>query len=141
MSEARNPRAMWHRVNEYSSIVIAFLVMLLMGALPKLGVLPVGAEAMWMQLRLPLWFMTVTAVIELLAALLLIYHRTRLLGGLLTACVMLGAAVANLRAGLPLQNLLVNLIVFVAALNVMRFGKDDFMAMLGRGRTAPVSGE
>ena len=142
MSETTNSRGLWIRVRLYSSIVIVCLSMLMMGALPKLGpeallsLLPVpGGEDMatqWVELyNLPLWFMTVTGVIELGAGLLVLHFRTRLLGGLLAAATMLGAALVNVLAG-EFAGLIINAFILVAALIVIGSSKDQFLALLGR---------
>ena len=143
MSETTNSRGLWIRVRLYSSVVIVCLSMLVMGAGPKL--LPeallslLGWEDMatqratqWVELyNLPLWFMTVTGVIELGAGLLVLHSRTRLLGGLLAAATMLGAALVNVLAG-EFSNLITNAFILVAALIVIGSSKDQFLALLGR---------
>ncbi len=136
MSATTEPRKLWIRIRLYSSVVIVCLSMLIMGALPKLlpGALP-GAEDMasqWVDLyRLPLWFMTVTGVIELGAGLLVLHVRTRLLGGLLAAAVMLGAAGVNVLAR-EWWSLGVNAFILVAALIVIGSSKAPILALRGR---------
>ncbi len=103
-------------------IVVVFLTMLGMGALPKL--LPIGPMAadtrtMFTDVYgLPLWFATVTGVLELLAAILVLLPRGRPWGGLLTGCIMVGAMVVNIRAG-ELQFIAVNLVILAAAVLVV----------------------
>ena len=136
MSETAKSMGMGPRVALYASVVIVCLSMLVMGALPKLlpGGLPGGPDsaAMWVDLyNLPLWFMTVTGVIELAAALLVLYKWTRILGGLLAAATMLGAALVNVRAG-EFAALGVNAIILVAALLVIWIHRDQALSLLGR---------
>ncbi len=136
MSATTESRKLWIRIRLYSSVVIVCLSMLIMGALPKLlpGALP-GAEDMasqWVELyRLPLWFMTVTGVIELGAGLLVLHVRTRLLGGLLAAAVMLGAAGVNILAR-EWWSLGVNAFILVAALIVIGSSKAPILALRRR---------
>ncbi len=139
MAEATNFRSMAIRVRLYSSIVIVCLSMLVMGALPKLlpGGLPGGPDAVtqWVEVfKLPLWFMTVTGVIELGAGLLVLHYQTRVLGGLLAAATMLGAAGVNLinfqtQGFVPL---VINAFILVAALLVIGSRKDQILVLLGR---------
>ena len=103
MSENSEFRRTAERVKLYSSVVIVCLSMLVMGALPKL--LPgnltgeVDMAAQWVELyKLPLWFMTVTGVLELGAGLLVLFPLTRILGGLLAAAIMVGAGLVNIMA-------------------------------------------
>ncbi len=136
MSATADSRGLWIRVRLYSSVVIVCLSMLVMGALPKFlpGSLPGGGDmaTQWVDLyNLPLWFMTVTGVIELGAGLLVLHSRTRLLGGLLAAATMLGAALVNVLAG-EFAALGVNAFILVAALIVIGSRKDQVLAMLGR---------
>lgn len=136
MSEAKESKGMWARVALYASVVIVCLSMLVMGALPKLlpGVLPGGPDmvGMWVNLyNLPLWFMTVTGVAELAAALLVLFKWTRILGGLLAAAIMLGAALVNIQAG-EIGGLGVNAIVLAAALIVIWFHREQALKVLGR---------
>ena len=131
MSDTTESRGLWIRVRLYSSIVIVCLSMLVMGALPKLvpgSALPgVDMATQWVELyNLPLWFMTVTGVIELVAGLLVVYYRTRLLGGLLAAGIMLGAAVVNVLAG-EFGSLVVNAFILVAALIVIWSSKPIYV--------------
>ncbi len=136
MSETTDARSLWIRVRLYSSIVIVCLSMLVMGALPKFvpGTLPGGVDmaTQWVELyNLPLWFMPVTGVIELGAGLLVLHYRTRLLGGLLAAATMLGAALVNVLAG-EFAALGVNVFILVAALIVIGSRKAQLSALLGR---------
>lgn len=112
---------MLHRIVLYVGVVIVFLSMIVMGALPKLVPdLPLGGDPdamldMWINVyRYPLWFRWVTGVLELAAAVLILIPRVRFWGGLLTACIMIGAAITNIMAGL-VDFLPVNVIIFVAA--------------------------
>lgn len=115
---------MLHRIALYVGVVIVFLSMIAMGALPKLapdlplgplGGDPVEMRNMWTDVYgYPLWFRWVTGVLELVAAVLILIPRVRFWGGLLTACIMIGAAITNVRAGL-VDFLPVNVIIFVAA--------------------------
>lgn len=115
---------MLHRIALYVGVVIVFLSMIAMGALPKLapdlplgplGGDPVEMRNMWTDVYgYPLWFRWVTGVLELVAAVLILIPRVRFWGGLLTACIMIGAAITNVRAGL-VDFLPVNVIIFAAA--------------------------
>lgn len=115
---------MLHRIALYVGVVIVFLSMIAMGALPKLvpdlplgplGGDPVEMRNMWTdEYGYPLWFRWVTGVLELVAAVLILIPRVRFWGGLLTACIMIGAAITNVRAGL-VDFLPVNVIIFAAA--------------------------
>ena len=112
---------MLHRIVLYVGVVIVFLSMIVMGALPKLVPdLPLGGDPdamldMWINVYgYPLWFRWVTGVLELAAAVLILIPRVRFWGGLLTACIMIGAAITNIMAGL-VDFLPVNVIIFVAA--------------------------
>ena len=112
---------MLHRIVLYVGVVIVFLSMIVMGALPKLAPdLPLGGDpdAMldtWLNVYgYPLWFRWVTGVLELAAAVLILIPSVRFWGGLLTACIMIGAAITNVMAGL-VNFLPVNVIIFVAA--------------------------
>lgn len=136
MSETTDARDLWIRVRLYSSIVIVCLSMLVMGALPKFvpGTAPGGVDMaiQWVELyNLPLWFMPVTGAIELGAGLLVLHYRTRLLGGLLAAATMLGAALVNVLAG-EFAALGVNVFILVAALIVIGSRKAQILALLGR---------
>ena len=121
---------MLHRIALYVGVVIVFLSMIAMGALPKLapdlplgplGGDPVEMRNMWTDVYgYPLWFRRVTGVLELVAAVLILIPSVRFWGGLLTACIMIGAAITNLRAGERLGDdmvtfVLINVIIFVAA--------------------------
>lgn len=118
---------MLHRIALYVGVVIVFLSMIVMGALPKLAPdLPLGGDPdamldMWINVYgYPLWFRWVTGVLELVAAVLILIPSVRFWGGLLTACIMIGAAITNLRAGERLGDdmvtfVLINAIIFVAA--------------------------
>lgn len=114
---------MFHRIVLYVGVVIVFLSMVVMGALPKLVPnLPLGGDPdpidMWINVYgYPLWFRWVTGILELAAAVLILIPRVRFWGGLLTACIMIGAAITNLRAG---ENLGDNMITFVS-INVIIF--------------------
>lgn len=115
---------MLHRIALYVGVVIVFLSMIAMGALPKLapdlplgplGGDPVEMRNMWTDVYgYPLWFRWVTGVLELVAAVLILIPSVRFWGGLLTACIMIGAAITNVMAGL-VDFLPVNVIIFVAA--------------------------
>ena len=112
---------MFHRIVLYVGVVIVFLSMVVMGALPKLVPnLPLGGDPdtmrdMWINVYgYPLWFRWVTGILELAAAVLILIPRGRFWGGLLTACIMIGAAITNVMAGL-VDFLPVNVIIFVAA--------------------------
>ncbi len=136
MSENSEFRRTAERVKLYSSVVIVCLSMLVMGALPKL--LPgnltgeVDMAAQWVELyKLPLWFMTVTGVIELGAGLLVLFPLTRILGGLLAAAIMVGAGLVNIMAR-EFTPLAVNIFILVAALIVIWSRKDQAKAVLRR---------
>ena len=136
MSENSEFRRTAERVKLYSSVVIVCLSMLVMGALPKL--LPgnmtgeVDMAAQWVELyKLPLWFMTVTGVLELGAGLLVLFPLTRILGGLLAAAIMVGAGLVNIMAR-EFTPLAVNIFILVAALIVIWSRKDQAKAMLRR---------
>ncbi len=136
MSENSEFRRTAERVKLYSSVVIVCLSMLVMGALPKL--LPgnltgeVDMAAQWVELyKLPLWFMTVTGVLELGAGLLVLFAPTRILGGLLAAAIMVGAGLVNIMAR-EFTPLAVNIFILVAALIVIWSRKDQAKAMLRR---------
>ena len=136
MSENSEFRRTAERVKLYSSVVLVCLSMLVMGALPKL--LPgnltgeVDMAAQWVQLyKLPLWFMTVTGVLELGAGLLVLFPLTRILGGLLAAAIMVGAGLVNIMAR-EFTPLAVNIFILVAALIVIWSRKDQAKAMLRR---------
>ncbi len=112
---------MFHRIVLYVGVVIVFLSMVVMGALPKLVPnLPLGGDPDTMRdtwtnvYGYPLWFRWVTGILELAAAVLILIPRVRFWGGLLTACIMIGAAITNVMAGL-VNFLPVNVIIFVAA--------------------------
>lgn len=112
---------MFHRIVLYVGVVIVFLSMVVMGALPKLVPnLPLGGDPdtmrdTWINVYgYPLWFRWVTGILELAAAVLILIPRVRFWGGLLTACIMIGAAITNVMAGL-VNFLPVNVIIFVAA--------------------------
>ncbi len=136
MSENSEFRRTAELVKLYSSVVIVCLSMLVMGALPKL--LPgnltgeVDMAAQWVELyKLPLWFMTVTGVLELGAGLLVLFPLTRILGGLLAAAIMVGAGLVNIMAR-EFTPLAVNIFILVAALIVIWSRKDQAKAMLRR---------
>ena len=136
MSDNSEFRRTAERVKLYSSVVIVCLSMLVMGALPKL--LPgnltgeVDMAAQWVELyKLPLWFMTVTGVLELGAGLLVLFPLTRILGGLLAAAIMVGAGLVNIMAR-EFTPLAVNIFILVAALIVIWSRKDQAKAMLRR---------
>ncbi len=136
MSENSEFRRTAERVKLYSSVVIVCLSMLVMGALPKL--LPgnltgeVDMAAQWVELyKLPLWFMTVTGVLELGTGLLVLFPLTRILGGLLAAAIMVGAGLVNIMAR-EFTPLAVNIFILVAALIVIWSRKDQAKAMLRR---------
>ncbi len=136
MSENSEFRRTAERVKLYSSVVIVCLSMLVMGALPKL--LPgnltgeVDMAAQWVELyKLPLWFMTVTGVLELGAGLLVLFPLTRILGGLLAAAIMVGAGLVNIMAR-EFTPLAVNIFILVAALIVIWSRKDQAKAVLRR---------
>ncbi len=124
-----------HRILLNVGIVVVFLSMLVMGALPKLmgtisGLLPAGMmstdpRAMFPEVfGLPLWFATVTGVLELLAAILVLLPRIRPWGGLLTGCIMLGAMAFNLRAG-EIRFVAINIIILAAAGLVVWYNPYD----------------
>ncbi len=136
MSDNSEFRRTAERVKLYSSVVIVCLSMLVMGALPKL--LPgnstgeVDMAAQWVELyKLPLWFMTVTGVLEVGAGLLVLFPLTRILGGLLAAAIMVGAGLVNIMAR-EFTPLAVNIFILVAALIVIWSRKDQAKAMLRR---------
>ena len=115
---------MLHRIVLYVGVVIVFLSMVVMGALPKLVPNLPGADLeldRWIRVyEYPLWFRWVTGILELAAAVLILIPRVRFWGGLLTTCIMIGAAITNLRAGERLGDdmitfVLINVIIFVAA--------------------------
>ena len=66
----------------------------------------------------PSWFMYVTGLFELTAAVLLLVPGTRLYGAALLMCVMIGAAITHLRAGemdqLPVPIFILLLAAFLA---------------------------
>lgn len=107
-----------YRILVYTSVVVVFLTMIVMGALPKLlpDLQPAGNDprAMWLVYGYPLWFMTVTGLLELAAGLLVLVPSTRFWGGLLAACIMIGAAITNLMAGL-FTFIGINIVILVAA--------------------------
>ncbi len=111
--------ATWERVLKYASMLIVFLTMLVMGALPKLlpGVMPgdMGYAAMFAESGYPEWFMHVTGGLELLAVLLVLLPITRWYSGLLTAAIMAGALFTLLRAGMLSETAVVNVVVIMAA--------------------------
>ena len=116
----------WQRIPLMVGIVVVFLTMLGMGALPKLlsaaGLTPTDTTFPEMY-GLPLWFATVTGVLELLAAVLVLVPRLRLWGGLLTGCIMVGAMAANVRAE-AYQFILVNLVILAAAALVVWYSRQ-----------------
>ena len=119
MSTDSSP-APWERVLKYVSMLIVFLTMLVMGALPKLlpGVTPgdVDSAAMFADFGYPLWFMYVTGGLELLAVLLVLLPITRWYSGLLTAAIMAGALFTLLRVGMLAPTAVVNVVIMAAAL-------------------------
>ncbi len=129
------PTRVLPRILLYVSLVVVFLTMLVMGALPKL--LPPGimsaptdmdSRAMFPEVfGLPLWFATVTGVLELLAAVLVLLPRLRFWGGLLTGCIMAGAMVANASAQLW-QFIPVNLVILAAAALVAWYSPTSIRA-------------
>lgn len=110
------------RILLYASVVVIFLSMLFMGALPKLWedspwaseAVTAEMERMWVEdFGLPLWFRTVIGVLELVAAILVLIPAVRYWGSLLAGFIMLAAAVYNIRIGMP-EFLAVNLIIMGA---------------------------
>jgi uncharacterized membrane protein YphA (DoxX/SURF4 family) len=69
----------------------------------------------------PLWFMTVTGVIEVLGAVLIAIPKTRFYGGALLTVTMVGAVFTHIQAGefaaIPLPLVLGLLAGFVALMN------------------------
>ena len=123
MSTDASP-ATWERVLKYVSMLIVFLTMLVMGALPKLlpGVTPgdIDSAAMFAEFGYPLWFMYVTGGLELLAVLLVLLPITRWYSGLLTAAIMAGALFSLLRVGGLVPTAVVNVVILAAALYLAR---------------------
>ena len=119
MSTKASP-ATWERVLKYASMLIVFLTMLVMGALPKLlpGAIPgdMDSAVMFAEFGYPEWFMYVTGGLELLAVLLVLLPITRWYSGLLTAAIMAGALFTLLRAGMLSETAVVNVVIMAAAL-------------------------
>lgn len=119
MSTPSSPAA-WEHVLKYASMLIVFLTMLVMGALPKLlpGVMPgdMDSAAMFAEFGYPEWFMYVTGGLELLAVLLVMLPITRWYSGLLTAVIMAGALFTLLRVGMLADTAVVNVVILAAAL-------------------------
>lgn len=112
-----NAGSLIHRIVLYAGVAIVFLAMIVMGAAPKLVPMLDSEEMrhMWTDIYgYPLWFRWVTGGLELVAAILVLVPFGRFWGALLTACIMIGAAITNAMAGL-LDFLPVNAIIFVAA--------------------------
>ena len=112
--------ATWERVLKYVSMLIVFLTMLVMGALPKLlpGVTPgdMDSAVMFANFGYPLWFMYVTGGLELLAVLLVLLPITRWYSGLLTAAIMAGALFTLLRTDELSAFAVTNVVIMAAAL-------------------------
>ena len=119
MSTDSSPAA-WERVLKYVSMLIVFLTMLVMGALPKLlpGVMPgdMDSAAMFAAFGYPEWFMYVTGGLELLAVLLVLLPITRWYSGLLTAAIMAGALFTLVRVGMFSVSAVTNVVIMAAAL-------------------------
>ena len=114
----------WERILKYATLLIVFLTMLVMGALPKL--LPglafgdTDAAAMFTAFGYPQWFLYVTGGAELLAALLVLFPITRWYSGLLTAAIMAGALITLLRVGMLSVESITNVVILAAGLYLAR---------------------
>jgi uncharacterized membrane protein YphA (DoxX/SURF4 family) len=116
--------AAWERVLKYASMLIVFLTMLVMGALPKLlpGAMPgdMDSAAMFAEFGYPEWFMYATGALELLAVLLVLLPITRWYSGLLTAAIMVGALFTLIRTDMLSETVVVNVVILAAALYLAR---------------------
>ena len=119
MSADSSPAA-WERILKSVTMLIVFLTMLVMGALPKLlpSLVPgdMDSAAMFAEFGYPLWFMYVTGGLELLAVLLVLLPITRWYSGLLTAAIMAGALFTVIRADMLSVTAVTNVVIMAAAL-------------------------
>ncbi len=70
----------------------------LLAGVPKLLSAPMVVQEFGL-LGYPLWFMTLTGVLEVLGAILVLIPRTAFAGALLFVCIMLGALYSHLTHG------------------------------------------
>ena len=92
-------------------------------------------------LGLPVWFMYLTGAIEAFAALLLLRRATRFMGASILGATMVGAAIANLNAAVPMSKAMPGFILLVVVASIAWATREQLGSLLGAVglRTAPTT--